>query len=345
MTGEGAIFLKRATIADVAARAGVSKSTVSHALSGKRPISTETRQRILQAINELGYQPHLVAQRLAGQQSRTIGFVFPLYSPHIAGLEIKFIVGAANIINQADYAFFLLTHPHQNPDQLQRFAQSGIVDGFILMQVLLDDPRVEMLQKTGIPFVLVGRCADNTGLVYVDSDISSAMVNCVDHLAGLGHRTIAYLHQEEKHLRFSVRAQQAFSEICQQRSVTPLMQVCNLSSASGEAAMDALLNQHPDATAVIVWNDVAAWGAVQAIQRRGMHIPTDFSLITFDRSTITDMVPFKPTTVDIRPDEVASLAAKMLLKLLAQEKLDRPQVLIKPNFIIGESTASPPSRM
>jgi len=96
---------KRTTIADVAERVGVSKSTVSHALSGKRPISEKTRERIFQVIEELGYQPHPVAQRLAGGQTRTIGFVFPLYSPQIAGLEMKFITGAANVINQADDAF------------------------------------------------------------------------------------------------------------------------------------------------------------------------------------------------------------------------------------------------
>ncbi|MDV7399869.1 LacI family DNA-binding transcriptional regulator, partial [Arthrospira platensis SPKY1] len=83
--------MKRVTIADVAVRAGVSKSTVSHALSGKRPISAATRRRIQQAVDQLGYHPNPVAQRLAGGRTQTIGYVFPLYAPQIASLEMKFI--------------------------------------------------------------------------------------------------------------------------------------------------------------------------------------------------------------------------------------------------------------
>ncbi len=335
--------MKRITIADVAAQAGVSKSTVSHALSGKRPISEDTRQRIFQVIDQLGYQPHPVAQRLAGQPSRTIGFVFPLYAPQISGLETKFIVGAANVINNADYAFLLLTHPQQSSNHLQSFVQGSLADGFILMQVLLEDPRVELLRQSGLPFVLVGRCADNTGLAYVDLDIDLAISECVNHLVGLGHRSIAYLHQDAPNFGFASRAQQAFKRVCQLHNLAWFMQPCQLSSAGGEAATHALLNRHPHTTAVIVWNDLAAWGVAQAAQNRGLSIPTDLSLITFDYSTIIHVAPFKPTAVDIEPEKITNLAATMLLKYLAGQSPAQAQVLVKPRLIIGESTAPPAS--
>jgi len=331
--------VKRATIADVAARAGVSKSTVSHALSGKRPISAKTRQRIQQAINELGYRPNPVAQRLATGQSRTIAFVFPLLSPKIAGLEMKFITGAANVINQAEYAFLLLTQLDHDSENLARFAQSGLVDGFILMQVQMHDVRVEMLKQEGIPFVLVGRCADNTGLAYVDVDIDQSMRQCVDHLTGLGHRSIAYLHQDSPDFGFMIRALDGFAAACRHHHLSPITYSCNLSPESGQAALNSLLDQHPETTAVIVWNDTAALGTVQAAQARGLKIPDDLSLICFDYSTISNLIPFKPTVLDIRGEVIAANAAQLMVNLLAGKLLEQSQVLIPPEFIVGDSTA------
>jgi DNA-binding LacI/PurR family transcriptional regulator len=334
--------MKRATIADVAIRAGVSKSTVSHTLSGKRPISEETRRRVFQAIEELGYRPNPVAQRLAGSgHTQTIGFVFPLYAPRIAGLEMEFITGAANVINQANYAFLLLTHPQKDPDHLERFAQSGLVDGFILMQVHLHDPRVEMLKEAKIPFVLVGRCADNTGLPYVDADIEQGLSQCVDHLAELGHRSIAYLHQDDPEFGFTVSALHGFSEACRRHRVSPVTQPCNLTPESGEAAMNALLDQHPDVTAVIVWNDTATLGVIRAAQNRGLHVPDDLSLICSDYSAISNRVSFKPTVIDIHGETIATRAAQMMIDLLENNPLPQSQVLIKPTFIPGDSTTSP----
>ena len=337
--------MTRATIADVAARAGVSKSTVSHALSGKRPISVETRTRIQQAIDELGYQPHPIAQRLAGGRTRTVGFVFPLFAPHITGLEMKFITGAANIINQADYAFLLLTHPQPDSSHVKQFMQSGLVDGFILMQVHLTDPRVELLRQAALPFVLVGRCADNSGLTYVDLDINQAMTVCVDHLAGLGHQTIAYLHQDAPDFGFAARALHSFSVVCQQHQLTPISQPCTLSSASGAAAMQTVLEQHPETTAVIIWNDTAAWGAVQAAQAHGRRIPQELSLICFEFAAISNLLPFKPTVVDIHAEKIAAQAASMMIALLQNDwPLERSQVLLAPTLIIGDSTAPPPEQ-
>ena len=140
--------MKRVTIADVAKLSGVSISTVSYALSNKRPISEETRLRIREAIQELDYRPNPSAKRLAsGEKSRNIGFVLPLKGTGISGLEMKFISGAARAINEAGYTFVLLAHTDRNPENMLRFAQNGVVDGFILMEVLLQDDRVELLKR------------------------------------------------------------------------------------------------------------------------------------------------------------------------------------------------------
>ena len=337
--------MKRATISDVAALAGVSKSTVSHTFSGKRPISAETRRRVLHAASELGYRPDPVAQRLAGGQSqRTIGFAFPLFSPTISGLEMQFIASAANVANQADHSFVLLTHPHQQWARLERFVHSALIDGFILMQVYLHDARVEALRKQQVPFVLVGRCLDNDGLAFVDADVEDSMRQCVEHLAALGHRSIAYLHQDDADFGFAVRARCGFEAACQAQEVSFVLQPCDFSPESGMESLQLALAQHPQTTALIVWNDAAVWGVVEAAAELGLRIPQDLSLITFDYSATARLLPFQPTMVDIRAAEVAERATQMMIDLLASRFPKETQVLIKTQFVAGDSTAPAPRK-
>ncbi len=336
--------MKRPTISDVAAYAGVTKSTVSHALSGKRPVAAKTRARIDQAIRSLGYQPHPVAQRLATGRSRTIGFVYPLYASEFSALEMKFIAGAAAVINQANYVFALLTPPDRRADSLTRFLQSGLLDGVILMQVQLHDPRVAILRRAEIPFVLIGRCFDNAGLTFIDLDIDLAISQCVEHLVALGHRHLAYLRLDDPDLGFAVRANQAYVAACRRYDLPIVASACALIPESGAQVAATLLDAHPETTALIVWNDLAAWGAMQAIQGHGLRIPADVSLICFDLSTVANIVPLRPTAVDIRPREMAAEAARMLLAQLAADATTPVQVLMEPRLIVGETTAPPARR-
>jgi DNA-binding LacI/PurR family transcriptional regulator len=333
--------MKRATIADVAARAGVSRSTVSYALSEKRPISEETRQRIQQAIEELEYRPNPVAKRLSsGEKSRNIGFVLPLVMPEFTGLEMKFIAGASKVINQADYNFVLLAHSDRNPDNLIRFVQSGLVDGFILLEVHMHDTRVELLQKENVPFVLLGRCRDNTGLHYVDVEIEYGMEQAVNHLVGLGHSSIAYLHKDDPDQGNLVRALQAYNAACAHHHLSPITQTCELSPEDGRLAMNQLLDKHPEITAAIVWSDIPTVGVVESVQNYGRNVPDSFSVICQEHSIIANLTTFLPSIINIRGDEVASLAAQMMIDVLENKPINKTQILIPPKFIVAENINS-----
>lgn len=337
--------MARVTIADVAARAGVSKSTVSHALSGKRPISEGTRQRVQQAVETLGYRPDPVAQRLAkGGRSRGIGFVYPLFVPQVAGLELRFVASAAQVINAADYAFLLLTHLDRSSQHLERLASSGLVDGFILMQVQIHDPRVEFLQRLGIPFVLIGRCADNTGLAFVDAEIELGIRQCVEHLVGLGHRHLAFLHQDDPEFGYAARAVWAYRDACKLHGLQTVMQACDFSPEAGEAAMRTVLERRPETTALIVSNDSAAGGVIKAAKVQGLHIPEDLSMICLNDSSMAHLLDFQPAVLDIRAEEVATRAAEMMLRMLRLEPVGDRQVLVTPDFLVGDSTAPPRRR-
>ena len=333
--------MKRATIADVAARAGVSRSTVSYALSEKRPISADTRQRIQQAIDDLGYRPNPVAKQLSsGEKSRNIGFVLPLVMPEFTGLEMKFIAGASKVINQADYNFVLLAHSDRDPENLLRFVQSGLVEGFILLEVHMHDARVELLQKENIPFVLLGRCEDNTGLHYVDVDIECGMEQAVNHLVELGHNSIAYLHKDDTDQGNLVRALRAYNTACGRHHLNPATQTCDLSPEDGKLAMNGLLDRHPEITAAIVWSDIPTVGVVEAVQNRGRNVPDDFSIICQEHSIIANLATFLPSIIDIRGDELASQAAQMMIDMLENKPMSETQVLIPPKLVAGENIVS-----
>ena len=106
--------------------------------------------------------------------------------------------------------------------------------------------------------------------------------------------------------------------------------------------MEALLQEHPETTGVIVWNDLAAWGANQTAIAAGRRIPTDLSIVCFDQSNISNLVPFHPTVVDVRPEEMSRRAAEMLLAILGG-KSDGEGVLLSPGFMVGATSGAAPA--
>ena len=182
------------------------------------------------------------------------------------------------------------------------------------------DPRIEALKDAGLPFVLIGQTADNTGLAYVDIDIIAAMTWCVSHLAELGHRHIACLHQDDPEFGFGARVLAGYRTACADHGLSASRSSLRaFRRKAGSRRLSALLQDHPETTGVIVWNDLAAWGVNQAAIAAGRRIPADLSIICFDQSNISNLVPFRPTVVDVRPEEMSRRAAEMLLDILAGE--------------------------
>jgi DNA-binding LacI/PurR family transcriptional regulator len=175
----------------------------------------------------------------------------------------------------------------------------------------------------------------------VDVDILSAVARSVDHLADLGHRHLACLHQDDPEFGFGARLLAGYRSACVARGLTPHLQPCGLSTDSGRGAMLALLAAHPETTGVIAWNDLAAWGAIQQAADLGRRVPADLSIVCFDQSNISAVVPFHPTVVDVRPEEVSRRAAEVLLAILAGESAGEG-TLLSARFTIGETTGAAP---
>jgi DNA-binding LacI/PurR family transcriptional regulator len=179
------------TVIDVAKRAGVSVSTVSYALNGTRPISEETRQRILQAVEELGYKPHALARGLASKRSRILALLFPTSERGLGVTEFEFVTSAANAARANEYSLMLWSYDMHDLDELRQLTRQGLVDGVVVMEVHETDERIAMLRETNFPFSMIGRCANAPGISFVDIDFKQTVRDAIDYLTGLGHTHIA----------------------------------------------------------------------------------------------------------------------------------------------------------
>jgi DNA-binding LacI/PurR family transcriptional regulator len=197
-----------------------------------------------------------------------------------------------------------------------------------------------MLREEGIPFVLLGRCEDNTGISYVDTDLRQTMDNCFSYLTGNGRYSIAYIFNENDEYGFSVRAVREYYAACQRYNTTPILKAAQLTPEDGEIAMNTLLESHPGLDAAIIYSDIPAMGAVKAVQSKGHHIPGDFSIICQEHSIISNLESFSPVVIDICADEMAAQAAQLMINQLEGKPIAQPQLLVPSKLIINERDSS-----
>src|SRR5690625_3050682 len=185
-----------ATIADVARVAGVSRSTASYALSGKRAISEEVRRRVLAAVEELGYTPNAGARALATAQTRVIGLFAQFLEDEFAPAMLQYMLGVSDTARELGYDIMLVTDS-DGPGALRRLTDSRMVDGVVLLNVADRDPRLPVLRQARQPGALVGLPEDCTGLDVFDLDFPEAGRLMVEHLGRLGHRALILVSQPE----------------------------------------------------------------------------------------------------------------------------------------------------
>jgi DNA-binding LacI/PurR family transcriptional regulator len=331
------------TIADVAKTAGVSVSTVSRILNNKPDVSASTRDRVMGIIQELGYRPHLQAQSLAGGRSRTIALLFPVKHVGFTQLELDFFIGAAQAATERDYFFNLMTSPMTHDDLLNVY-RNAYTDGVILMQICIQDWRVQMLRDYGYSFVMIGRCADNTGLSYIDLDFEAAAIMAFKHLVGLGHREIGFLTrptaEREQGLGPAIRSLDGYRnalEIFGLKSV--YREVNQTMQAMYQATLD-LLDEHPQLTAIVTVHGATASAIVRALQSIGRKVPNDFSIVPIATDKIAQLITPAMTAISFPTAEMGYEAARMLIDAIQGDVREPEQILLRPELILRESTTS-----
>ncbi len=347
---------RKVTIRDVARRAGVARATVSQALGGKRPVSAATRERVLAAVRELGYQPNATARSLALRQTRTIGLALPLHPSGALpeGPFFGFIAGAADRLAQHDYKLLCVMSRDPRGDDVASLASAGHVDGMLLLQVRRADPRVAALRAAGLPFVAIGRPRDAAGLARVDADLVRAATVAVDHLYALGHRRIALLTASMDGLPvygFGYYALVGFRHAHRAHGL-PFnhTQVLSYDPADGPgAALPPLVDGANGFTAVITTTDYEAATALHALISQGRCVPGDVSLVTLGDSVLTALAQPPITVVRFSVADETRLAVDMLIELLAGRQPQPLERIVPVEFLprgsVGPVSDRFPSRI
>ena len=332
------------TLSDVAQRAGVSAKTVSRVVNGEKDVSEGVRQHILRIIEEMDYVPHAQARHLASGKTHSIALHYPLSNPSLFSerLEMNFITGIAMGAAQESYYFTLFTG-ELNPRELKQICQGSIADGLILMQVALDDWRVDELKKLGFPFILIGRCEDNAGLSFVDFDFENAVLDAYAHLVSLGHNRIGFLTYphtwQQENLGPAVRAERGYQDAIRKFGLEPIYRECDLSVESGAASAVNVIEQYPDISAFVTMHNTITVGAINAIQGLGCRIPEDYSIVGIALGKETDLIIPPMTAIHWEGDQIGRQAAQMLINQLNTKEPVTEQILIPPRIVTRRSTS------
>jgi DNA-binding LacI/PurR family transcriptional regulator len=332
-----------ATITDVARAAGVSVSTVSYAISGARPIRHETRQRIQSAMLTLGFQPNAMARSLASRRSRVLALIYPQIAG-IGGTAGEFVQAVAERAKEAGYQLVLWPFRADQADDIRNLARQRMADGVLLMEVCLDDERIDVLEAAEVPYAMIGRTRDVTDRPSVDIDFAATMATAVSHLVGLGHRSIAFVNHSAEQVAGgygpAVRSAAAFDELMTERGLVPLSRTCDDSPVMGRAVTAELLAADPDLTAIVTMNELATFGVYAELASRGLSIPGDVSVLGVVTSPGVGTLSYPPLTTMHSPGaELGRLAVDCLLSQLDPARTPVPNQLIpcvlEPGMSIG----------
>ena len=318
---------RRATHRDVARHAGVSPAVVSYVINGgPRTTAPETRERVLRAIQELGYQPNMMARGLRVQRTQTIGFVDSDYAPldvYVSPYSAAILTGLTAELGLRDY--HLLISPllvGQDLAPLQRMLRSGRLDGLVVR--LVEDSAataalLETIAATGMPCVCIERPADpRFAFSSVVVDDSAGAFDATSYLAERGHRRIAHLAGDRRYAS-AVSRQAGYQRALEAHDLPwdDELVVCgSWAPLAVDAALDRLLTLPDPPTAIFAASDSLAFRSVELARSAGRRIPDDLAVVGFDDIPLAqEMVP-PLTTVQIPLREVGQLAAQRLLGLI-----------------------------
>ncbi|MBR7827236.1 LacI family DNA-binding transcriptional regulator [Actinospica sp. MGRD01-02] len=330
-------------IGEIAKRAGVSRSTVSYALSGKRHVSPETKARIQQVIDELDYRPNAAARALKEGRTRTIGLVIPPPVRRLTYMQLEFVASVLEAASQADLDVLLSPSGDTHAPAFSRLIDGRRVDGVILMEIRLQDPRVDQLRKAGMPFVTIGHTAHPEGVWWVDVDYQGLVGRCVKHLADLGHRDVALINRSAEMLADGygpgLRAQQGFAQAVAQYGLTGFEYPCADDAPAGDACVERILNEHPEVTAAVTVNESALPGFQRALQRAGLRVPADFSLIGVAAQHWAEEFQPPLTSADVPAVQMGAEAVQLLTEYIADRAAAPKHLLLSPPISLRDSVS------
>ncbi|SEQ20196.1 transcriptional regulator, LacI family [Streptomyces sp. yr375] len=317
----------RPTLEAVAARAGVSRATVSRVVNGADGVREPLVERVRRAVEELGYVPNQAARSLVTRRHGAVAVVIAepetrVFADPFFALQLRGI--SKELTSHDNQLVLLLTEGRDDHARVARYLAGGHVDGALVFSLHLDDPLPGLIQGAGVPTVFGGRPGWSDGTrdaVYVDSDNRGGARDAVRLLAGLGRTRIGHLTGPLDQTSAADRLD-GYREVM--GDVDPRLVVeSDFTPGGGERAMRELLDRCPDVDAVFAANDLTAAGALRVLRERGRRVPEDVAVVGFD-----DMLPVAeqtdPPLTTVRQDieEMGRIMARLLLRRLDRHTTD-----------------------
>jgi LacI family transcriptional regulator len=327
-------------MADVAQDVGVSVMTVSRVVNDKGDVSVETRQRVLDAIDRLGYRPSAIARSLATRRTGTLGLVIPdVANPFFAEVAR----GVEHVAYAEGYNVFLCNtdeDPQRELDILESLEEKR-VDGIVLCSSRLENAHLRIVTESHGAVVLVNRTLHvddaTTAAVLVDDVAGGRMAT--EHLLSRGHRAIGFLSgpRGSRSGRGRVEGYRRTMGDADLAIEPGWMRPCAPVAEAGRQAAHALLDAHPEITGLLCYNDLVAVGALQACDARGCRVPDDLAVVGFDDIPLAELVTPALTTCRIPRHELGVRAVRLLLEQVEEGTNGHKEIVLHPSLVVRAS--------
>ncbi len=331
------------TIKEVAKLASVAPSTVSRVIADSPRISHLTKIRVREAMEELGYHPNFNARSLANQTTQAIGVVMPSSADKVFQNPFfpEVLRGISTIAHGKEYALYMSTGETEDEifKGVVKMVQGKRVDGIVLLYSRVDDEIITYLQKREFPFTVIGKPFKETdSITHVDNDNFKAAKEVTEYFIGLGHDRIAFVGGSlnlvvtidrllgyEKALRnsgFLYRDEYIVHE--------------EFLKEGGQEAVKELLALEEPPTALVVADDLMAWGVLNTLDEMKIRVPEDISVVSFNNLMLSEVSRPPLTSVDINIFELGCMAAKCLIQQIQDptelvKRITIPHQLVKRN--------------
>jgi len=333
------------TIKDIAKTAQVSVTTVSRALNGYSDVNKETRKKIVEVAEQLGYSPNIAARSLISKKTKTIGLLLSNVTRDSSKDNIAFEVlcGMNDRAGELDYdlVLFSTTPQKQKIKSYKKLCNERGVDGVIISGIRLDDPYLEEIVSSEIPCVLIDIHLQGPNVGYITSDNVKGAYTAVRYLIENGHRHIGMINGHSQ-ADVSTHRLKGYVDALESCGI-PFNEAYVMDGAFSESgareAMYRLYSRYPELTAVFCASDLMAFGAIQAVKGLGRHVPEDMSIIGFDNIDLTAYHSPAITTVNQHKYETGYQAAQLLVDLLEGRNVNH-HIVLNTELIKRESVRS-----
>jgi LacI family transcriptional regulator len=327
------------TIYDVAREAGVSMATVSRVVNNNPNVKPQTRKKVFEAIEKLGYRPNAVARGLASKRTTTVGVVIPDISNHIFAEVAR---GIEDIANMYHYNIILCNADKKKEKEIRviNTLLEKQVDGLLFMGAAVTDDHIEAFRTTTVPIVLCATGDEKREFPSVDIDHEKAGYDATKQLIDAGHRKVAMIAGRMEDPYTGLARYQGYRRALEEAGIPfreEYVRVGTYRYASGMEMMNYFLQLKDRPTAVFVATDEMALGALHQVQDAGLKVPDDISIISVDNSKLSIMVRPQLSTVSQPMYDIGAVSMRLLTKLMKNETVEDKRVIL-PHEVVLRNT-------